>query len=286
MPHRTRALDTVVKVGTVVTLVTVAMLALVIAPPARAHDLWIEPSAFRPAVGTEVTARLRVGEHLRGDALARNPALVDRFVLRGQRREVALAGAPGQEPAGAARPAEPGLHWIGYQSHAFPMVLPADKFESYLNEEGLERIVERRARSGQSAAPGRERFFRCAKSLLDVAPGQRSEDSGLATTPLGFILELVPGLNPYALALGGELPLSLRFRGAPIAGVKVVAVNQHDPARFVSARTDASGFVALRLAEAGLWLVKAVHMEAAPPGAGVDWESWWASLTFELRSGP
>ena len=49
---------------------------------------------------------------------------------------------------------------------------------------------------------------------------------------------------------------------------------------------DAKGNVTLRLARSGLWLVKAVHMAAAPPDAGVDWESWWASLTFELGSVP
>jgi uncharacterized GH25 family protein len=51
----------------------------------------------------------------------------------------------------------------------------------------------------------------------------------------------------------------------------------------VRARTDAKGRVTLRLAHAGFWLIKAVHMEAAPADAGVDWESWWASITFDLK---
>lgn len=264
-----------------------ATLAILLALPAAGHDLWIEPSTFRPAKGSVVTATLRVGEHLRGEPLPRNPALIDRFVLKGRGGEVAVLGAPGQEPAGAAQPAEPGLHWIGYQSHAFPVMLEASKFEGYLKQEGLERIVEQRARSGNSGAPGRERFYRCAKSLLDVASGQRTaESAAILTTPLGFTLELVPAMNPYSLPAGGELPVALRFRGAPIANVLVVAINQHDPERPVSARTDALGQVKLRLARSGLWLVKAVHMEAAPPSAGVDWESWWASLTFELLGSP
>ncbi len=33
---------------------------------------------------------------------------------------------------------------------------------------------------------------------------------------------------------------------------------------------------------AGPWLVKAVHMEAAPENARADWASWWASLTFQV----
>jgi hypothetical protein len=36
------------------------------------------------------------------------------------------------------------------------------------------------------------------------------------------------------------------------------------------------------LSKSGAWLVKAVHMVPARADAGADWESVWASLTFEL----
>jgi hypothetical protein len=38
----------------------------------------------------------------------------------------------------------------------------------------------------------------------------------------------------------------------------------------------------LLLARAGAWLVKTVHMVPAPTDTGADWESLWASLTFEI----
>ena len=104
--------------------------------------------------------------------------------------------------------------------------------------------------------------------------------------PLGFTLELVPRRSPAALHPGGELPVLLLFRGKPIANVLVVAMSRDDPEKAVSARTDAKGLVTLRIAHTGFWLVKAVHMEAAPPDAEVDWESWWASLTFDLPGAP
>jgi uncharacterized GH25 family protein len=49
-----------------------------------------------------------------------------------------------------------------------------------------------------------------------------------------------------------------------------------------SIRTDAAGRVRVPLSRSGVWLVKAVHMIPAPAGADADWESIWASLTFEL----
>ena len=193
-----------------------------------------------------------------------------------------MVGRMGSDPAGIALISDAGLHWIGYQSTPYPVALEAQKFEDYLKDEGLETIIDQRKKNGQSAAPGRERFYRCAKALLET-PGTAGATSPVLDRPLGFTLELLPRKNPYAVHPGGELPLSLFFRGKPMANVLIVAMSKDDPEKAVRARTDAKGRVTLRLAHAGFWLIKAVHMEAAPADAGVDWESWWASLTFELK---
>jgi hypothetical protein len=254
----------------------IAIFVASIALQASAHDFWIEPSTFHPAVGDRVTAALRVGQKLAGDPLPNIPPLIDRFVLRGSAAERPVVGRPGADPAGIAFIAEGGLHWIGYQSNPYPVALEGPKFEDYLRDEGLQRIIDARKKNGQSAAPGRERFYRCAKALLDTA-GDAAFD-----VPLGFTLELVPRKNPYAMKNSGDLPLALTFHGKPIANVLVTAMSKSDPEKAVRARTDSKGRVTLPLAHAGFWLIKAVHMEAAPADAGVDWESWWASITFEL----
>jgi hypothetical protein len=199
-------------------------------------------------------------------------------VLKGE-KESAFIGRPGSDPAGIALVGEAGPHWIGYQSNPYPVVLEGPKFEDYLRDEGLERIIDERKKRGQSAAPGRERFYRCAKALLYTAPAAPSH---VLETPLGFTLEIVPRTNPYDVRPGGELPVTLSFRGKPMANILVVAMSKSDPQNAVRVRTDAKGRATLRLAHAGFWLIKAVHMEAAPADAGVDWESWWASITFDV----
>jgi uncharacterized GH25 family protein len=50
-----------------------------------------------------------------------------------------------------------------------------------------------------------------------------------------------------------------------------------------AARTDSAGRVAFAITKPGLWLIKTVHMIEAPPDSGADWESLWASLTFEKQ---
>ncbi|MGH8131031.1 MAG: hypothetical protein ACRES3_09295, partial [Steroidobacteraceae bacterium] len=49
-------------------------------------------------------------------------------------------------------------------------------------------------------------------------------------------------------------------------------------------RTDVDGRAGFRLRAAGMWRVAAVHMIDAPGNVAADWESLWASLTFELPS--
>ena len=61
-------------------------------------------------------------------------------------------------------------------------------------------------------------------------------------------------------------------------------MNKRNPAEKISARTDDDGRVRLRLDSPGMWLIKAVHVIPAPAGMNAEWESFWASLTFEMRT--
>lgn len=251
-----------------------AMLGLLLsAAGLRAHDFWIEPSTFRPQPGAKVGVRLRVGEHLRGDPVPRNPERIERFAAIGPSGEAEVAGVPGSDPAGWASPASSGLHWIVYDSNHARLEQTAAKFDSYLGEEGLERIRE--LRKGAGEGPVKEIYSRYAKSLLKVGDGSESGYDKI----LGLELELVPEKNPYALKPGEPLPVRLLYQGKPLAGALVMALPGGS-----SVRSDADGRAELRLDRPGLWLVKAVHMVPAPQGSGAEWESLWASLTFELPS--
>jgi hypothetical protein len=272
----------------------VLALALGGARAAAAHDFWIEPSGFTPPAGGRISVRLRIGQQLEGDPMPRDPERIVRFAAVGPAGEAPIPGVAGTDPAGYLVLAAPGLYQLVYRSNHDTVELDAGKFEKYLAEEGLEKIRALRAERREGAAPAREIFSRCAKSLIAVggAPaGGAGSRAGGAPLPgrhdqvLGLPLELVPGQNPYALAAGGELPVTLLFGGRPLASAKVTAIPKGHAAEQVSARTDARGKARLPLGRGGLWLVKAVHMLPAPAGSGAQWESWWASLTFQLPGG-
>ncbi len=249
---------------------------------ARAHDFWIHPSSFRPAPDARVSIDLRVGEGFRGEPVARNPDRIERFFVRaGGAESTPIVGVDGKAPAGYWSPAAPGLAWIGYRSRASSLELPADKFESYLAEEGLERIIELRRVRVEGKAPGRERYSRCAKSLIQVGAGDAA--SRVHETKLGFPLELMPEQNPYTLHAGDPFSVRLVYQDKPLEGALVGCMSESDPAAEVRVRTDAEGRAKFTLAKDGVWLVRVVHMVRAPAGDPSDWESLWASLTFELR---
>jgi len=248
-----------------------------------AHDFWIEPTTFQARPGDEVALILRVGQDLQGDRL---PYINDwfsdyRVVAPSSTRPV--NGMMGDDPAGSFVALEPGVYVVGYRSTRDFVEMKPEKFRSYLEDEGLERIIALRAEQGDSARPARENYSRCAKSLIEVGTGAAGETYDEA---LGYTLELIPEKNPYKLKPGDALPLRLLYLGAAIEGVLVQGLVSTAPDRRVSARTDEQGRVALRLDQPGVWLIKAVHIIATPPEVKTaEWESFWASLTFRLPDG-
>jgi uncharacterized GH25 family protein len=256
-----------------------ALLLLLEASSLQAHDLWIEPSGFRPAPRARLAVHLRVGEAFHGEPVPRMPERIERFAAVGPGGDLPLDGVAGADPAGYAALPAPGTWTLVYDSNPSRIELEGAKFESYLAEEGLERISRLRRERGQTAAPARELYSRSVKSLVRVGDSGEGFDR-----VVGIPLELVAEADPSALAAGGELPVRLLFQGKPLAGALVVAIPRGAPETRVSARTDAQGRVRLRLGQAGDWLVKTVHMEPAPAGSGADWESLWASLTFRAGS--
>jgi uncharacterized GH25 family protein len=98
-------------------------------------------------------------------------------------------------------------------------------------------------------------------------------------------LELIPASDPTLAA--GPFRGRLLYRGSPLAGVRVVAIPRSNPSAALATRSDARGDFSLPLPDGGVWLIKAVHMVEAGWFSRADWQSLWASLTFEApaRSG-
>lgn len=268
-------------------LLHVATLLALAAAPLPAHDFWIEPSTFTPEVGDRVALGLRVGDEPPGEALPRDPAHLLEFWARApDGRRVEVRGVDGVDPAGILAVDAPGAWTVGYRSAETPVELPADRFEAYLREEGLEWAIERRAGSGRSGDRGRELFSRSVKTLI-AAGAPPSEAAGAAwSRPLGLPFELVPVGPPCPTDAAGSVTFRALAAGQPLAGILVDARSDDPESRKVQGTTDREGRVVLPLDGAGSWLVAAVRLEELPAGGAADWRSTWTSLVFACESSP
>jgi uncharacterized GH25 family protein len=238
-----------------------------------AHDFWIEPSTFSTAAGAPLSFALRVGEHFKGDPVPRQAAMIERFVIAGPDGVRDVIGREGSDPAGFTSIAAPGAYVIGYRSRPTSLEQDAAKFEKYLHEEGLERISDQRKQAGRSNMPGLEIFSRCAKTIVS------SSAEALKDQTLGLRLELIA----EKITPGKPSTFRLLYEGQPLEGALVVAIPKDTPMQKLTVRSNKAGRVTLTM-PGGVWLVKAVHMVPAPRETGAEWESLWASTTFELSA--
>jgi uncharacterized GH25 family protein len=248
--------------------------------PALAHDFWIEPQNFRPAVQEQVPIVLRVGQDFTGTSQPMVPRWFSNYSATGPSGTQQVTGFVGDDPAGSFTPDAPGDWVIGYRSTQAFVEIDPPRFNKYLETEGLEWVMEARQERGEADINAREIYSRCAKSLVRV--GDEPVAGGFDTV-LGYRLELIPERDPYELQPGDGLPLRLIYEGKPLEGTLIIAFTAEDPTRQQRLRTDADGRVVVQLSEAGTWLIKGVHIIELPDtNEQADWESFWASLTFQL----
>lgn len=273
--------------------IAVAFVLTLVALPALAHDFWIEPATFRPARDERLEISLRVGDIGRGDAVERKEERIVRFLARGPDGDKPILGRDGATPAGFLRPKSNGVHVLGFQSNHASVALASEKFMSYLEERGLQHIAAGGLLRRDGEPLVREIYSRSAKAIVKVG---EASNAGFDAV-LGLQLELTPTADPLSLARGNDgkpfapLPIQLCFRGEPLAGALVAALNLDAPPRDAAdveatlrARTDEHGRVRFELPRAGRWLVAAVHMIPAEDRDKADYESWWGSLTFEVST--
>ncbi len=267
------------------TLTSIAAL-LITSSTTLAHDFWLEPKTFGPEPGSILPVHIYVGSGAERAPFVRTEEHIRRFVLVGPVGEKPLVGRPGDDPAGFVRLDQEGFLLVGYSSNETRVDLEAEKFTTYLREEGLDQALEEREERGELQAPGREAYSRCAKAFLAVG----SCPTEGYDRRLGLDLEIVPENDPTRLVPAtdkAELePLGVRvFLGEQgAAGILVGARNLDDPKLELHVRADEEGRARLELPRAGRWMIKAVHMQRAPAGSDFEWRSIWSSFTFEVKA--
>jgi uncharacterized GH25 family protein len=256
---------------------------------AAAHELWVVPTLWRAAPGQTVTVLTEVGGRFPDGDSFTTPDRIESVRLIGPGTDAILPASYRREgdalAADAALPSTPGTYVALVTVRPRTTDKPADVFNAHLAHQGLDHIRAERERRGETEAPARESYSRYGKTLIRAGEGG---DRTAVTRPAGAPMEIVPQVDPTTLAEGARLRVRVLFKGAPLRGALVGAIYAAAKVKAdewpLTARTDAGGEVEFTLTPAGPWLIRAVHMVRRPGDAPAAYDTYWASLTFELPS--
>ena len=179
-----------------------------------------------------------------------------------------------------------GTYLIGVSTRSRVIELSAEDFDAYLSHDGVLDVLEARRQSGPHTEPVMERYSKHVKAIYQV--GDRRTDA--FARRLGYPIEIVPLSNPYEIKAGEGLDVLVLRAGEPVADQLVYAsyegYHSHDPdgghvESFVT-RTDARGIARIEVTAAAKWYVRLIHMTESDEDE-VDYESQWATMTFEVR---
>lgn len=259
-----------------------AITSLISVGLAFGHEFWLQPSRFFANVGDRIDVQVLVGEGFLGE---RSEGKKNRII---QYRHYTAGGITDLAPTlmgdtygdVSVSLTVPGTHLFSFANTPKFLAMKADSFLLYLQEDGIDNVIEARRQRGETDKPSRELYQRCAKTLVQVGP--KADNTFAKNT--GLMLEIIPSQNPYSQRLGQLAEFRILFGNKPLTNASVRywnrdASNQlHEERR----RSDAQGHVRFRL-RAGSNMVSLVHMVPEKDTTEADWHSYWGSLTFGCR---
>jgi uncharacterized GH25 family protein len=272
---------------------------LMFAGGALAHDLWLAPDNYKPAVGD--TMKVMVGFGHKYPA-----ARVDEKVRPGMIQEVNAVGPDGK------------LIKLDKKSDA-EYALKIEAPGPYLISALMKPIYFSMAKGGRKL--GNKKNLEEVKScnfyrMIANAPiFAGAEAKTPAASQAGQALQVQPLADITALKNGDTLPVKVLFNGAPLAGAKLRAtyagfkaevkkppkpekldpnlspkerarrkMMRHAPPPLpVETKTDAQGVAQIKLCSAGWWLVMVGHEAAYEDAAVCDKNVFKTTYTFEVH---
>jgi len=262
-------------------------LALVLAAAGAlsAHDLFIKMKGYFVPPETPVEVPILNGTFQSTENEVTADRMQDVSLLTAEgRRTLGTEGwsARGDTTFLRIRTGAPGTYVVGVSTRPRMISLSAEDFNTYLEHDGLPDVLEQRRRDGELDRPARERYAKHVKAVFQVG----EERTGGFDEALGYPAELVPLENPYARSAGDEFVFRALVDGEPVADQWVLAGGEAPDGTLIEergARTNGVGVVRFVLDRPGIWYVKFIHMQKVPGEPDVDYESKWATLTFEVR---
>jgi hypothetical protein len=258
---------------------------LLVAATTGAHDLFMKLDSYFLAPNTRARVRLLNGTFQKSDGLVAR----DRF------RDISLNAPDLSGPIGQSvtwrdegkttvmdvKTGGPGTYLVGVSTNPREIELKAAEFNDYLQHDGIPDTLAERKKNDELAKDVRERYSKHVRAVFQVGDSLSDDYK----RQLNYPAELIPQQNPYALKVGDTITVLCSVEGQPAKYQFVMAgwESRDGKLRTLETRADSGGLARVKLAGAGKWYIKFIHMTPLS-NPNLNYESKWASLTFEIRN--
>ena len=264
-------------------LVVVCLLA--VATAAQAHDLFFRMTNFFVPVNASIRMNVLNGTFSSSENSVTRDRLRDLSVVSPSGRasaDTSLWSPTGDTSAFFLRTTASGTYVVGASLLPREITLKASEFNEYLETDGIPDVLQARRQAGELGKDATERYSKHIKAIVQVG----NDRSDGYSTVFGYPAELVPLDNPYMLRARSTMRVRAMVDGKPVPNQLIVWGGRfRNEGRFPqrTARTDAEGIARVRLENSGQYFVKFISMAPYSGPEKLDYESKWATLTFEIR---
>lgn len=265
----------------VIAVIGVAATATVL----QAHDFFFRTDSYFAQPNATIKLRALNGTFSKSENSITRDRLSDLSIVGPTGRhspDTANWSTSGDTSVLTAKVGATGTYVVGASLRPRQITLKAADFNKYLADDGIPDILTLRRKNGQVNRDATERYSKHIKALVQVGP----KHDGTFATILGYPAEIVPLDNPYSVKGGASIRFRALVDGKPAANQLIVTGGRAPNGGRLAerrVRTDASGIARVRLSARGQWYVKFIHMVPFSGTERIDYESKWATLTFEVR---
>ena len=277
------------------------------------HDLYLKLETYFLKPNQEVTLSLFNGTFEKSENSIARDRMADASVISNGKR---VAINPNQwsdrdstHTQMTLATKEAGTYMVGVSIKARKIEFTAEKFNSYLEHDGVSDMLVERKNNGLLGQDAIESYQKHVKAIYQVGDAKTDDWS----TKLGYPIEFVPLSNPYDKFSGEELEVQLLLDGKPLSNQLVNAdyvtnsqahshsrddhehdhndknhdhlakkEETHTHSSGQQLRTNDDGIIKINLPVDGIYYLRTINMKAVNGSNEITHESKWATLTFEV----
>ena len=252
--------------------------------PSISHEMWLDTTTFRQAVGDEFQISLKNGQMFEGIELSYFKNRFSEFYYVNDDQKFNIESRMGDTPAAVLSSNNNGLITGIYVSKKSTVTYKSmDKFADFATEKGENWAIETHFASKFPETNFREDYYRFSKILIGVGDAKGEDQS------MGLKHELIALTNPYITSSSDEFSVQLLFNGQPQKNKKIT-IFERKIDKTVGVRTaftDSNGISKFTVTQGNEYLIDNVILELNnKPKNDTFWTSYWAALTFRASNEP